>query len=457
MDCELPDVDVALWGQLRNASFDDFCCDMDGQDFVERSYEESVDAHGNRRAHRVYELRSRSNPLPSWLRMVMKNEPSIFLVEQQWWIDAHDRDHPMTNHLRVLSPRMLIDRVECIGSQWVEPRPAGGVIVRSHMEFTVTLQGLGGAIAMLLAVRAKSQLKSMAEYIRKYLALHGGKPSPARPPPHPVAPLRVATSPARAASLPSAATRPLPPRAGATPPPAAAAHTAAPTAQAPVPGVGPADDLLASEVDYASPAMAARRPAEPVTIPAEPAPILAGDPAADPAPARGGGPPSVAYAAAQGRARTASERPPVADAAQEYAPPLDASSAAEHAAEDARLEAMVAPLVEQWIALSKTTTEVVEHLHCPADEFDRLDGLLRPGGLLAVMTSFQTNDAEFGKWHYRRDPTHVVFFREETFRLVAERRGWTCEFPAKDVALMRKPVETGATVSVETGATMFVT
>tara|TARA_B100000795_G_C22730920_1_gene411345 strand:+ start:404 stop:1066 length:663 start_codon:yes stop_codon:yes gene_type:complete len=104
-----------------------------------------------------------------------------------------------------------------------------------------------------------------------------------------------------------------------------------------------------------------------------------------------------------------------------------------------------------------TATEVVEHLHCPADEFDRLDGLLRPGGLLAVMTGFQTNDAEFGKWHYRRDPTHVVFFREETFRLVAERRGWTCEFPAKDVALMRKPVETGATVSVETGATMFVT
>ena len=60
------------------------------------------------------------------------------------------------------------------------------------------------------------------------------------------------------------------------------------------------------------------------------------------------------------------------------------------------------------------------------------------------MTSFQTNDDEFGKWHYRRDPTHVVFFREETFRLVAERRGWTCEFPAKDVALMRKPDEVDA-------------
>ena len=92
MDCELPDVDVALWGQLRNASFDDFCCDMDGQDFVERSYEESVDVHGNRRAHRAYELRSRSSPLPSWLRMVMKDEPSILLVEQQ--VDRCPRSGP---------------------------------------------------------------------------------------------------------------------------------------------------------------------------------------------------------------------------------------------------------------------------------------------------------------------------------------------------------------------------
>ena len=87
-----------------------------------------------------------------------------------------------------------------------------------------------------------------------------------------------------------------------------------------------------------------------------------------------------------------------------------------------------------------TASEVVEHLHCPADEFDRLGELLRPGGLLAVMTGFQSDDAEFGNWHYRRDPTHVVFYREETLRLVAERRGWTCEIPSKDVAFMRKPL-----------------
>jgi SAM-dependent methyltransferase len=85
-----------------------------------------------------------------------------------------------------------------------------------------------------------------------------------------------------------------------------------------------------------------------------------------------------------------------------------------------------------------TCSETAEHFHHPAEEFDRLDRLLCPGGWLGLMTCFQTDDARFADWHYRRDPTHVVFYREATMRVVAAQRGWMCEIPAKDVALMRK-------------------
>jgi hypothetical protein len=86
-----------------------------------------------------------------------------------------------------------------------------------------------------------------------------------------------------------------------------------------------------------------------------------------------------------------------------------------------------------------TCTEVAEHFHHPAEEFDRLDSLLRPGGWLALMTCFQTDDDSFADWHYRRDPTHVVFYRPATLQMIAAKRSWTCEIPVKDVALMHKP------------------
>lgn len=86
-----------------------------------------------------------------------------------------------------------------------------------------------------------------------------------------------------------------------------------------------------------------------------------------------------------------------------------------------------------------TCTEVAEHFHRPAEEFDRLGQMLRPGGRLAVMTGFQVDDARFATWHYRRDPTHVVFYREATFRRIAEQRRWSCQFPVNDVVLMQAP------------------
>jgi SAM-dependent methyltransferase len=86
-----------------------------------------------------------------------------------------------------------------------------------------------------------------------------------------------------------------------------------------------------------------------------------------------------------------------------------------------------------------TCTEVIEHFHRPAEEFAKLEAMLRPGGMLGLMTRFQTDDTRFASWHYRRDPTHVVFYREATLRRVAERFGWSCEIPQANVAIMTKP------------------
>lgn len=86
-----------------------------------------------------------------------------------------------------------------------------------------------------------------------------------------------------------------------------------------------------------------------------------------------------------------------------------------------------------------TCTEVAEHFHDPFAEFTRLDRLIQPGGWLAVMTQFQTDDNAFARWNYRRDPTHVVFYRESTFQIIARQHNWLCEIPCANVALLQKP------------------
>ncbi|MCC5968498.1 MAG: class I SAM-dependent methyltransferase [Pararhodobacter sp.] len=96
-----------------------------------------------------------------------------------------------------------------------------------------------------------------------------------------------------------------------------------------------------------------------------------------------------------------------------------------------------APLSETYDFV--TCTEVAEHFHNPNAEFARLRALIRPNGWLAVMTCFQTDDARFKDWHYRKDPTHVVFYRAATFMYLARSWGWRCEVPVKDVVLMQRP------------------
>ncbi len=88
-----------------------------------------------------------------------------------------------------------------------------------------------------------------------------------------------------------------------------------------------------------------------------------------------------------------------------------------------------------------TCTEVVEHFHHPAEEFRRLDAMLKPGGWLAIMTIFQTDDARFAGWHYRRDPTHVVFYRPHTFEALGRRHGWQLDFPDRNIVFARKLIK----------------
>ena len=88
------------------------------------------------------------------------------------------------------------------------------------------------------------------------------------------------------------------------------------------------------------------------------------------------------------------------------------------------------------------STEVFEHLHQPRDIFESLLERLEEGGYLALQTQFHPNNVDaFKKWYYHQDPTHIVFFTAQTFRVLCEIYG--CEFVGdnwKNMVVIKKSV-----------------
>lgn len=86
-----------------------------------------------------------------------------------------------------------------------------------------------------------------------------------------------------------------------------------------------------------------------------------------------------------------------------------------------------------------TSTEVMEHVADPRAVLDRLWDCLKPGGILVLQTQRVLDDERFRQWRYRHDPTHIVFFAEASFRILAACWQAQVSFPHADVVVLHKP------------------
>ena len=68
-----------------------------------------------------------------------------------------------------------------------------------------------------------------------------------------------------------------------------------------------------------------------------------------------------------------------------------------------------------------TASEVVEHLHRPMVDLQRTWDVLAPGGWLGIMTKRIIDREAFARWHYKYDPTHVIFFARKTLCLAGKK------------------------------------
>jgi len=84
-------------------------------------------------------------------------------------------------------------------------------------------------------------------------------------------------------------------------------------------------------------------------------------------------------------------------------------------------------------------TECFEHFHHPEIDIRRISSLLKPGGLLGLMTERWTTPEQFVSWYYTRDPTHVCFYHERTLDFVCHRYGFAPTWMDESrVAILRR-------------------
>ncbi|WP_144211689.1 methyltransferase domain-containing protein [Shewanella donghaensis] len=86
---------------------------------------------------------------------------------------------------------------------------------------------------------------------------------------------------------------------------------------------------------------------------------------------------------------------------------------------------------------------VLEHFQQPAKEWQLLSKLLKPDGWLAINTSLLTDLNNFSKWHFKNNPTHVSFYRQQTFEYLAQHSEFKLLFAAKELVLMQKSSKSG--------------
>ena len=91
------------------------------------------------------------------------------------------------------------------------------------------------------------------------------------------------------------------------------------------------------------------------------------------------------------------------------------------------------------------STETFEHLKEAGREWDKVAGVLKPDGYLAVMTQFypvaqeRPEPKEFLNWYYHRDPTHICFYTPHTFEWIARHKGFQLALNnEKDFIILKK-------------------
>ena len=85
-----------------------------------------------------------------------------------------------------------------------------------------------------------------------------------------------------------------------------------------------------------------------------------------------------------------------------------------------------------------TCSEVIEHIVHSKQDLQRMISLVKVGGVLGIMTESPPEKKEFQNWWYKKDPTHIRFFSDQTFQTIAQMFSLEILYRGKSVVVYRR-------------------
>jgi len=85
-----------------------------------------------------------------------------------------------------------------------------------------------------------------------------------------------------------------------------------------------------------------------------------------------------------------------------------------------------------------SATEVIEHISDAKHSLDQMTAMLKPGGILAIMTKRSRDLAAFKQWHYKNDPSHISFYHLSSFEYIAQHWQLRLQVIDQDVVFLYK-------------------
>jgi hypothetical protein len=87
------------------------------------------------------------------------------------------------------------------------------------------------------------------------------------------------------------------------------------------------------------------------------------------------------------------------------------------------------------------STECFEHFFYPTKDFEKIDSLLKPGGLIGIMTEQWTSEQMFQSWTYKNDRTHVSFYHSKTFDYLCDKFNYEIKYREENrVVILKKNI-----------------